>query len=643
MMLEQLTLRGLCFRLLGAAGLLAFLGWCAPAAGAAPPTTVDFSSSDNPQSWTVPAGVYQATFDLFGSVGGGGDPGAGGESKATIAVSPGQTYWIITGGLAQPGNPFLPFPPPSSVGGGGGAFPSGGPGGGATDVRADPGDVGTRLLVAGGGGGAGGAGIALEGTGELDLAGGTGGVGGLNPSPGTAGQPYGDPVIYSGGSGGGAATSTAPGPGGSSPVTGGHGHDGSGPVGGSGGPAPPYETFNPAGAGGGGGCLGGGGGGAGLNQPRATTTAASGGGGGGGGTSCVYASTIGSALYNDGVSSALGHATVTFDAPQEQPISAQPKTFGSSEGSGFNGTVATFSDPDSSASATEYSATIDWGDGSPTSSGAISGTGGEFSVDGAHTFPEEGSYSVIVKITDVDNPSNAATATSTANVADAALTSQCAASATSPQSFSGPTATFTDANPGGQGSDYAATIDWGDGASSAGTVSSGTGSGPYSVTGSHSYGSTGPFTVTSAINDAGGSHTVATCKTLIFASAPGGGSFTIGDNNSATGMHVLFWGAQWSKRNSLSAESPPPSFKGFASNRATAGCGTTWSTGPGNSSPAPGAPLPAYMAVIVTSSVSNAGSAITGDTPSMVVVKTEPGYAPDPGHPGTGTVIAKIC
>jgi hypothetical protein len=26
----------------------------------------------------------------------------------------------------------------------------------------------------------------------------------------------------------------------------------------------------------------------------------------------------------------------------------------------------------------------------------------------------------------------------------------------------------------------------------------------------------------------------------------------------------------------------------------------------------------------------------------MVVVKTEPGYAPDPGHPGTGTVIAKI-
>lgn len=26
-----------------------------------------------------------------------------------------------------------------------------------------------------------------------------------------------------------------------------------------------------------------------------------------------------------------------------------------------------------------------------------------------------------------------------------------------------------------------------------------------------------------------------------------------------------------------------------------------------------------------------------------VVVKTNPGYAANPGHPGTGTVIAQIC
>jgi len=27
----------------------------------------------------------------------------------------------------------------------------------------------------------------------------------------------------------------------------------------------------------------------------------------------------------------------------------------------------------------------------------------------------------------------------------------------------------------------------------------------------------------------------------------------------------------------------------------------------------------------------------------MVVVKTNPGYKNNPGHPGTGTVVAQIC
>ena len=48
-------------------------------------------------------------------------------------------------------------------------------------------------------------------------------------------------------------------------------------------------------------------------------------------------------------------------------------------------------------------------------------------------------------------------------------------------------------------------------------------------------------------------------------------------------------------------------------------------------------------AAIVSSGTAQSGSGISGNTPSMVVVKTRPGYAPDPGHPGTGTVIAKIC
>jgi hypothetical protein len=36
------------------------------------------------------------------------------------------------------------------------------------------------------------------------------------------------------------------------------------------------------------------------------------------------------------------------------------------------------------------------------------------------------------------------------------------------------------------------------------------------------------------------------------------------------------------------------------------------------------------------------GSTISGDTVHIVVVQTKPGYQPDPGHPGTGTVVAQV-
>jgi len=49
------------------------------------------------------------------------------------------------------------------------------------------------------------------------------------------------------------------------------------------------------------------------------------------------------------------------------------------------------------------------------------------------------------------------------------------------------------------------------------------------------------------------------------------------------------------------------------------------------------------MGVIVTSSSSRSDSQISGDTVHMVVVRTNPGYAPAVGHAGTGVVVAQIC
>jgi len=130
---------------------------------------------------------------------------------------------------------------------------------------------------------------------------------------------------------------------------------------------------------------------------------------------------------------------------------------------------------------------------------------------------------------------------------------------------------------------------------------------------------------------------------LIFAFAPGGGSFVIGDNNRANGTAVTYWGAQWSKQNSLSGGGAPASFKGFAKSPDTPACGTGLSTDPGNSAPPPAGPLPAFMGVIATSSAGQSGSQISGDTPHIVVVKTNAGYSTNPGHAGTGTVVAQAC
>jgi hypothetical protein len=329
---------------------------------------------------------------------------------------------------------------------------------------------------------------------------------------------------------------------------------------------------------------------------------------------------------------------------KEQAVTATGTTINATEGANFTSTVATFTDPDAKSTAAEYSATIDWGDGTTATVGTVSGpTGGPFTVSGSHTYAEEGTYQVTVTITDIDTTDNTATANSTANVADAALTAKPACSATSLLSYNGPTATFTDAaSPFGTLSDFSATINWGDSTTTGGTVT-GFDGGPYTVSGSHTYATTGTFLITTTINDVGGSTVTTSCNTLGFSFAPGGGSFVIGDKNATIGTSVTFWSAQWWKLNSLSGGNAPASFKGFAENPSTPACGTGWSTDPGNSTPPPAGPLPAFMGVIVTSSSSQNGSAISGNTVHIVIVQTNAGYAPDAGHAGTGTVVSVVC
>jgi hypothetical protein len=68
--------------------------------------TETFNYTGAAQTWTVPAGVTTATFDLYGAQGGlvfgvRGSPGLGGRATATVAVTPADTIQVNVGGQGQ--------------------------------------------------------------------------------------------------------------------------------------------------------------------------------------------------------------------------------------------------------------------------------------------------------------------------------------------------------------------------------------------------------------------------------------------------------------------------------------------------------------------------------------------------------------
>jgi hypothetical protein len=140
-------------------------------------------------------------------------------------------------------------------------------------------------------------------------------------------------------------------------------------------------------------------------------------------------------------------------------------------------------------------------------------------------------------------------------------------------------------------------------------------------------------------------------KTVIVFAFPGRGAFTLGDNTVAgagASTVLTWWSDSWSGLNSLSGGVGPAAFKGFAATVTLPTtspanlCGTTFTTGSGNSA-SPPASVPSYMGVLVASSVTKSGSTISGKWAKIVVVKTNTGYGPNPGHPGTGTIVATFC
>ncbi len=278
-------------------------------------------------------------------------------------------------------------------------------------------------------------------------------------------------------------------------------------------------------------------------------------------------------------------------------------------GASFSGKVATFSDADPGGVASDYTATISWGDGTSSTAGTVSAaTGGGFEVKGSHTYAAAGQHTTSVTISDVGGAKT--TATGSANVVGQPLVSNVSVLSVTettakigfkidpdgadttyvieygpntsygqktapvdigatrgPQSLtrtltglvpnrtyhfdvvatnsaapkgvgggdrsfttepdaplsatgesvsgmagvklSATVATFTDADPNGVVSDYTASIDWGDGSSTAGTVSAAAGGG-FEVKGSHTYAAGGQYPTSVTISDVGGAKATAT-------------------------------------------------------------------------------------------------------------------------------------
>jgi hypothetical protein len=163
------------------------------------------------------------------------------------------------------------------------------------------------------------------------------------------------------------------------------------------------------------------------------------------------------------------------------PITIHPRAFAVTGRKSFSGVLASFTDGDPRNDPSFFTATIDWGDGSPTSTGKITGRN-PFSIFASHVFPAfQDTHLVTSTVTD----ENGRTATAVDRVVDPpdASDGSTMPAAANPLALEpgllrpsgagsvfGVVASFTDSDPAGSTGGYRATIDWGDGRRSAGMI-----------------------------------------------------------------------------------------------------------------------------------------------------------------------------
>ena len=226
---------------------------------------------------------------------------------------------------------------------------------------------------------------------------------------------------------------------------------------------------------------------------------------------------VGVTLSDDAPGTAT--ATVTSSANVNSTLVATASNLSATEHTAFSGTVASFTDSDITKTTASFTASINWGDGT-TTSGTIVGSAGSFTVAGQHTYADEGSFPLSITVTEnaPGTATSTASATATVNEADALTGTSVVFSATQGSPFSGTVARFTDTDTVSTAADFVATIDWGDGTTTAGVVSGG--SGAFLVSGTHTYASHQTFAVVVTLADAAPGTATATTTSTANVAAP---------------------------------------------------------------------------------------------------------------------------
>ena len=182
--------------------------------------------------------------------------------------------------------------------------------------------------------------------------------------------------------------------------------------------------------------------------------------------------------------------------PQTSVVTSTSTIPDQTKGVSFTVSVATFTDNSSLANLTNFQAAIDWGDGS-SSSGTVTLRNGIFTIAGTHTYANFGTFTGTATISNATGFIPVTFTIDVPNPVTLTVTGiDVAAQATRP--FTAPVASFTDsaALPGQRS--YQATIDWGDGTSSAGTIARQT-DGSFLVSGTHTYATARVDTITTTV------------------------------------------------------------------------------------------------------------------------------------------------